>query len=217
MPPLAHHRRLPCHSITMPPLGAALELNLIYTTPMDVYDFDGTLYRGDSTADFLKWCIRRYPYTALTLPRTGVAAACLGLRVIDKTSFKDQLYRFLTRVPDIETEVERFWRVHERSITGPCNARPGDLVISASPEFLLENVCARRGLSLIASKVDPHTGRTLGPNCSNEEKVARLLEAYPDAVVDNFYSDSHNDDPLARMAKRAFFVKDGALHPWESS
>ena len=188
----------------------------IYTTPMDVYDFDGTLYRGDSTADFLKWCVRRYPSTALTLPRTGIAAvACFGLHVIDKTTFKGQLYRFLTHVPDIEAEVERFWRVHEQNIAGPCNAQPGDLVISASPEFLLKDVCARRGLELIASKVDPHTGRTLGPNCSNEEKITRLHEAYPAVVVDNFYSDSHNDDPLASMAKQAFFVKGNKLRPWE--
>ena len=182
---------------------------------MDVYDFDGTLYRGDSTADFLKWCMRRYPRVALTLPRTVVAAvACLGLHVIDKTRFKGVLYRFLTRVPDIETEVDRFWRARERRIAGPCNPQPGDLVISGSPEFLLRGVCERRGLSLIASRVDPHTGRTLGPNCSNEEKVARFRELYPNAKIERFYSNSHSDDPLAQLANEAFMVKGGKLLPW---
>ena len=185
---------------------------------MDVYDFDGTLYKGDSTADFLKWCMRRYPRIVCTLPSTGIAAiACFGLHVIDKTRFKSALYRFLPLVPDIETEVGRFWRAHEHLVAGPCNPQPGDLVISASPEFLLRDVCARRGLELIASQVDPHTGRTLGPNCSNDEKIARFRAIFPAERIDRFYSDSHNDDPLANLAGKAFMVKNGKLVPWPKS
>ena len=187
----------------------------MYTTLMDVYDFDGTLYKGDSTRDFLLWCVRRYPRAACTLPETGVAAIrCFKLHAIEKTAFKRVLYRFLTRVPFVEAELARFWEAHTDRIDGPCNPQPGDLVISAGPEFLLRDVCAERGLALIASQVDPLTGEVLGPNCSNIQKVVRFREAYPDAEIDGFYSDSHNDDPLAHMAKRAFFVKDGALRPW---
>ena len=28
---------------------------------IDVYDFDGTIYDGDSTVDLVKFCIRRHP------------------------------------------------------------------------------------------------------------------------------------------------------------
>ncbi len=185
--------------------------------PMDVYDFDGTLYRGDSTRDFLLWCARRYPRVALTLPRSGVAAiACYKFHCIEKTQFKGVLYRFLRHIPDIEREVALFWQARAGRIMGPCNPKPGDLVISAGPTFLLYDICAQRGLQLIASRVDPHTGLTLGPNCSNAEKIVRFREAYPEAEIDNFYSDSRNDDPLAHLAKHAFFVdlKAGTLQPW---
>lgn len=188
-----------------------------YTGRMDVYDFDGTLYRGDSTTGFFKWCARRHPRVVATLPRTGIAAiGCFGLRVVDKTRFKGVLYRFLRLIPDIETEVERFWREHERNITGPCHPKAGDLVISASPEFLLRDVCERRGLKLMASPVDPHTGATLGPNCSGAQKIVRLREHYPHAVVERFYSDSHNDDPMAELAQQAFMVNipKNTLQPW---
>ena len=184
---------------------------------MIVYDFDGTLRVGDSTADFFKWCARRHPRVLRTVPRTALAAlGCYGLRAIDKTGFKRALYRFLPLIPDIEAEVDRFWRANEHLIGGPCNPREGDLVISAGPEFLLRDVCARRGLELIASQVDPHTGRVLGPNCSGEEKARRFREAHPGAVVEEFYSDSHNDDPMARLAERAFLVRlpEGSLTPW---
>jgi hypothetical protein len=154
---------------------------------------------------------------AHTLPRTGAAAvACFGLKTIDKTRFKTALYRFLPLVPDIDAEVARFWRAHERYIAGPCQPKAGDLVISASPEFLLRDVCAQRGLALIASPVDPHTGNVLGPNCSGAEKIVRLRERYPNAIVERFYSDSHNDDPLAAIARKAYMVNipKGTLIPW---
>lgn len=196
--------------------AAFAALTTLYTVHMDVYDFDGTLYRGDSTADFLRHCIRRHPRAALTLPLTGIAAvACFGMRVIDKTRFKGVLYRLLRYVPAIDEEIARFWRANEERIAGPCRPRPGDVVISASPEFLLRGVCEKRGLILIASQVDPVTGLVLGPNCSNDEKTARFRSAFPGAEIERFYSDSHDDDPLASIAKQAYFVRGDELVPWE--
>ena len=185
---------------------------------MDVYDFDGTLYMGDSTVDFLRHCIRRHPRAALTLPLTGIAAiACFGMHVIDKTKFKGVLYRLLKYIPDIDAEVTRFWRNNEGKIGGSCHPKPGDVVISASPEFLLRGVCEKRGFVLIVSQVDPITGRTLGPNCSNDEKVARFRTVYPTAEIDRFYSDSHDDDPIAGIASQAYFVRNGGLIPWNQA
>lgn len=187
---------------------------------MDVYDFDGTLFRGDSTALFYLWCVRRHPRVAATVPRTSVAAvACLGLKRITRTQFKQALYRFLPHVPDIQLEVALFWNAYERRIEGPCNPQPGDLVISAGPEFLLHDVCERRGLQLIASQVDSLTGRVLGPNCQGPQKVERLHDAFPNAEIDRFYSDSRHDDPLAALAREAYLVDipKGRLRPWPIS
>lgn len=184
---------------------------------MDVYDFDGTLYRGDSTRDFLLWCVRQHPRAGLTLPRTGLAAAaCFALHAIDKTRFKGALYRFLRAVPDVEGEVARFWAANGERIGGPCRPQPGDVVVSAGPEFLLRDVCERRGLALIASQVDASTGRVLGPNCSGSEKVTRFRGAFPTARVERFFSDSRNDDPMAQLADQAFLVDipAGRMEPW---
>ena len=186
---------------------------------MDVYDFDGTLYCGDSTADFLRFCLRRHPRVARTLPRTCTAAlAWLKLHKIEDTDFKQVLYRFLRLLPDIDREVYLFWASHECKIGGPCTPQPGDLVISASPEFLLSGPCTRRGLQLMASKVDPHTGTVLSPNCSKQQKVVRFRERFPEAQIKHFYSDSRDDDPLAAIAEQAFMVntRRGTVEAWPS-
>ena len=35
---------------------------------IDVYDFDGTIYDGDSTVDFTRFCLRRHPAVLAGLP-----------------------------------------------------------------------------------------------------------------------------------------------------
>ena len=88
-------------------------------------------------------------------------------------------------------------------------------MISASPEFVVIPACRAIGIErVMASQVDPKTGKYTGINCHGAEKIRRMRERYPDAVVEDFYSDSHADDPLARIAKRAFMVKKDRVFPW---
>ena len=189
---------------------------------IDIYDFDGTLYRGDSTLDFFKWCLKRYPRLATIIPRIAIAGIlCFGMHTASKDNFKASLYRFLTFIPWIEHEVELFWKEHEKKITGPCSPQKGDIVITASPDFLLRGVCEKRGLTILASLVDPHTGILQSHNCSGTEKANRYyayLKAHnidPNTiVVENFYSDSRNDDPMARIARSSWMVTKNTLTPW---
>ena len=183
---------------------------------MDVYDFDGTLYCGDSTVDFVRHCLKRYPRIMRTLPRTGVAAlACLGMHIIEKTQFKAALYRFLPLIPDVGFEVACFWKTHESKIGGPCEPKPGDLVISASPEFLLKPLEKKLNITVIASKVDINTGKYDGLNCYHAEKVKLFRELYTDGKIDTFYSDSYSDEPLALLADKAYIVDGDTLIDWD--
>ena len=38
---------------------------------IDVYDFDGTIYDGDSTVDFTRFCLRRHPAVLAGLKRAA--------------------------------------------------------------------------------------------------------------------------------------------------
>lgn len=91
---------------------------------------------------------------------------------------------------------------------------PDDLVISASPEFLIGEVCRRLGIAWIASPVNPATGKLEGPNCRGEEKVRRFQEEYPEAEIECFYSDSPSDIFMAREAQKAFLVKKDRIQEW---
>ena len=185
---------------------------------MNIYDFDGTLYDGDSTMDFLKYSIKKHPALVRFLPGMGVA--CLRhylLKATDKTTMKERFYRILSGY-DAQGLLEEFWDKHQHKVFPwyPGQQEETDIVISASPEFLLEPICQRLGIkTLMASRVDPRTGKYTGLNCWGEEKVRRLAEQTGITHCDKFFSDSYSDTPLAKIADEAFLVKKGKICPWE--
>lgn len=184
---------------------------------MNIYDFDKTIYDGDSTADFIKYCAKHHKKTFVTLIPTAWAFLLYVLGIYTKTQFKEKMYGFLRYIPDIDTAVERFWDESEKNILDYYNSQKSDddIIISASPEFLLRPICNRLGITrLIASKVDKHSGRYDGENCWGAEKVLRLESEYGISRCDNFYSDSFSDTPLADIAERAFIVRRNTLTPW---
>ena len=134
---------------------------------MNIYDFDKTIYDGDSTAAFIKYCIRRFPKTYITLIPTAWAFLLYIIGIYSKTQFKERMYRFLRYVPDIDNVLEDFWDSHEGNILDYYKAqqKEDDIIISASPEFLLEPICRRTGIkNLIASRVDRFSGKYTGEN-----------------------------------------------------
>ena len=185
---------------------------------MNVYDFDKTIYDGDSTAHFYFYCVRRFPSVLLWLPYQGFSFLLYLVGVYKKTQFKERFYRFFRRVKDIETVVEQFWDGKQGGIKAWYLAgwKEDDVIISASPEFLLRPICNRLGIRhLIASRVDAHSGAYNGLNCYGEEKVLRFRAEFPDGVIDNFYSDSLSDAPLAHLAaERAYIVAGETLLEW---
>ena len=185
-----------------------------YILYMNVYDFDKTIYPVDSTAQFYRWCLGRYPACLRTLGWTAWAFLCMGTRLKTKTASKEIFYRFLRYVPAEAPEL--FWEEHLRCIQPwyLAQRREDDLIISASPEFLLRPAAEALGFALIASRVDPATGRYTGENCHGPEKPRRYREIWGDAPVDGFWSDSRSDAPMAALAHRAYLVRNGVPEDW---
>lgn len=185
---------------------------------MNVYDFDETIYHGDSTVDFFLYCMRHKPLMMRSFPGTAAAFVLWKSKKWTKTQFKQQMYRFLTALGDTEQIVDEFWKTHIKNIKTwylQDTRRPDDVVISASPEFLLRPVCKQLGIKhLMASRVDSHTGKYTGENCWGEEKVRRFYEVFGEVPIDTFYSDSLSDTPLARLANTAWIVRGDELIPW---
>ncbi|MFR5794270.1 MAG: HAD family hydrolase [Christensenellales bacterium] len=124
---------------------------------IDVYDFDGTIYDGDSTVDFTRFCLRRHPGVLAGLPSFW-ASLLLAAGRRSLTQFKSVLFGEMARRFNLETEAEL------SEGRRPCQAgqmvfdRPRDLPIviaSASPEFELQYAAKLLGVpTLIGTKYD---------------------------------------------------------------
>ena len=62
---------------------------------MNVYDFDGTIYDGDSSVDFYLFSLRKNIKIIKYLPKQIKALIQYKLKKIDKTMMKEIFFSFL--------------------------------------------------------------------------------------------------------------------------
>ena len=179
---------------------------------IDVYDFDGTIYDGDSTVDFTRFCLRRHPAVLAGLPRFIGTSLLLALGRRSLTQFKSVLFGEMAKRFSLEKEAELFWQDERtRAKLGQWFFdRPRDLPIviaSASPEFELQYAAKILGVPrLIGTKCDAETGALIGKNCKGEEKLRRIGEAVGAFEIRAMYTDDAKaDGPLLAAAQPAIF------------
>lgn len=181
---------------------------------INLYDFDNTIYSGDSSTDFFFYCALRHPSIYLNLPKMAVAGIKYKLKKCSKTEMKEVIFSFLQKVPNVDEEVKNFWETHRSHIKEFYlkKKHDKDIIISASPEFLLKPITDELKVKeLIGSRVNKKTGKFTGLNCHGEEKIRRLNKVYKDIKVNESYSDSKSDIPILKLAKKAFYVKGDKL------
>lgn len=175
---------------------------------MNLYDFDKTVYLKDCTVEFWKHCLRRKPYLILGLPLQVLACLLFKLKLKPREYFKEKFLFFIKHFKDINAEIELFWKKEEKNICDwfISTVKQDDIIISASPEFLVKPMADRYGVRCIASEVDVKTGRFLSKNCKGKEKIARLaLIGVTEA--EKAFSDSKSDIPMLSLAKEGCIIK----------
>lgn len=183
---------------------------------MNIYDFDKTIYDGDSTLDFYFYSLKKNPIIFFKIFKAIIYLLKYKMKLTSKEKFKETFYEFFLNIPNIEKEVESFWDSNISKIKAWYleQMQTSDIIISASPEFLLKPAIKRIGLkeeNLIASKVSPKTGRYTGKNCYGEEKIYRLKKhmkkiGKENETIENAYSDSLSDKPILTLAKKGYIV-----------
>ncbi len=185
---------------------------------MNVYDFDKTINKTDCSTDFFFFCMKRKPTIFFNTFKMIPAFISWKRGKKNITEFKICVFSYLKHMKNTEKLVEEFWdkNIHKSHGWYQNHQKEDDLVISASPEFLIRPACKRLGITnFIATKVDINTGKFESPNCSGKEKVIRFREIYGNMPVEEFYSDSYSDTPMAQLASKSFLVTDGKLSSWK--
>lgn len=184
-----------------------------------LYDFDGTIYDGDSSVDFFKFCLKKDKSIYKMLPKLVIKFLAYKSKNITDTELKEFIFSFLKNFKNVDEIVKEFWKTHESKIKSFYFKKnhDQDIIISASPEFLLKPICIKLKVKdLIASDVDKTTGKFKKPNNRGEEKVKEFYKKYPKAEVLEMYSDSLHDKPLLDLAKKSYYVKKNKIYDYKT-
>lgn len=184
---------------------------------MNVYDFDNTIYDGESLFDFYLFCLKK-DIKFIKYLKVAVVSLIkykLCIITIDKLIklCSKYVYDFLTDVGDFEDAAKEFWDKNEHKIKSWYFdvKKDDDVLVSANFNVFLNEICNRLGINnIISSEVDTDKKEVL-QLCFRSNKVALYKEKYKDAVIDNFYTDSRNDMPMIKISKNAFLVKDNKI------
>ncbi len=144
---------------------------------MNAYDFDDTIYDGQSTIDFFYYYIKKNPQLMVVIPSILKTVFMYKREKVEFDDFKRKYSKIIKdyfdkNEVDILSLVSEFWDEHEHKVKDFYKdiQREDDVIITASPVFLMEEIGRRIGIkNIIGSEFNPETGE-IGRACFREEK-----------------------------------------------
>jgi phosphatidylglycerophosphatase C len=199
--------------------------------PLVVFDFDHTLYDGDSGSHLFRWLIARsrwrWPLALLIAPIFGPMVAFIPTRRVGISGFVWAGTVGLHNRGDLDAQIDRYVQGHAAQIRPRLlpialeklhqHREQGDRVVIATgapPEL------ARAILAFVAHEDVPVVGTQIGPrlgglgarrHCHFEMKMTMLREAGFTGPVAVAYSDSSADLPLLMAAQKPVVVNPRAV------
>lgn len=180
---------------------------------MRVFDFDNTIYDGESGMDIFLYYLKRDPKgVAKFVPKfmEGFMRYKRHLITIEevKTEYASYVKEYFSRIENIHEDFEHFWDINEKNIKSfyPKIKKEDDVILSACPYCLLSVMTNRLGVkNVISTDLNAETGE-IGEICYHENKVKMFRDAYGDVEIDEFYTDSMSDKPMMDISKTVFLV-----------
>ena len=179
---------------------------------MNVYDFDGTIFYSDCSIGFALWCMKRKPKLWFAwLPHMIKTLILYKQGKIQNYRLQREMFSYLTLIDDFDEQIEKYWDKYEGKISAwyLAQKREDDLIISASPACIIEPIAKRLGVNCMATEFDREFGVFTNNLMYAKEKAKYMIDrGFP--VMENFYSDSLADTPLALCAEHAHLVTNKA-------
>lgn len=187
-----------------------------------VFDFDGTITRGDSFLAFLWFANTWYIFLWKSIKLSPI---WLGFRVglISNERAKTRLVQLFFQgcpVEEVKQTAAVFTRDRLQKMPRPAamkaiqshqEAGHRVVILTATPEIILAPFCAQHELMLIGTLLEEqnglYTGKMIGANCIGEEKVRRLKAAFDlerNSIV-AAYGDRDSDRPFMALAEKSYF------------
>jgi len=180
-----------------------------------VFDFDDTLYNGESVFDFALFVIKRKKSFIWLIPSFVRILLLYKLCWYDISSFTAQISKyskvFMKNQELIRNLVAEFWEenIHKLYPEMLKKVTPKDVIITSSPSFLIDGIKdVLHTNHILSTELDFENGKILYLNFQ-ENKVKKFQEVYKNRKIKYLYTDSFNDEKLMDISENVFLVKKG--------
>lgn len=186
---------------------------------MNIYDFDDTIFSGDSSVKFVGYSLVRHPFLVFW---SFIKSIKEGIKYLFKKSdfglIKSEIFSFVKHIKNLDEYMNDYVLKHQKDIKKFYleQKKDNDVVISASFDFIVRPFCEVLGIKyIICTEFDVKKGKIIGKNCKGKEKIVRFKKIFKNPKVDNAYSDSLSDIPMFEIAKQGYVVKGDKLIPYQ--
>lgn len=179
---------------------------------MNAYDFDNTIYDGESIYDFFIFCIKKdkalLKYLPIVLLR--MIEYKLNLLKVEKIYETCELIinSFLIKTKYNEEElVNEFWKLNLKKIKPKFlnMLKEDDLIITGCPNFLINYIKKDLKVKNIICTDFDLKNKKVNFICFGKNKVIAYKEKY-DKKINKFYTDSLSDIPFMELSKEVYLV-----------
>ena len=177
---------------------------------MKVFDFDNTIYDGESVVDFVyfmmdkKEQLKKYKGIVdklLKLYELNLLSPGLMESVANK-------YKGEVNYPKetIEKYIEEFWKINKIRKEMLDKIGKEDVIMTTSPNVLIDPIKKKLKTKNIYTSIVNIETKELEFMCYKENKAKKFKEIYGDTVIDELYTDNYADKPLMKLARVVYLI-----------
>lgn len=184
---------------------------------MQAFDFDNTIYKGESSFDFALFVVRHEVRMLKYLPIIIKVLLSYKSEHMNVDEYMNLLNKYVYLVMENKDRilelVDKFWETHERKLYLNMLEKIhfNDVIITTAPDFLMKGIRRRLNTrNILCTKTDMKKGKLVYLNF-HENKVKAFKKKYPKKMIKNFYTDSYNDEPFMDFSKNVYLVNHGDI------
>ena len=179
---------------------------------MKVFDFDNTIYDGESMVDFFYFMLEKKPQLQKYKPLLDKVLFLYQHNLLPMKLVKNLINSHKNdvdfNIDNYKKYIEEFWKVNSKKIRKDILAKisKDDVIMSASVNVLFEPIKKKlKAKNIYTSVVDVEKKEILFI-CYKENKLDKFKEVFKDKVIDELYTDSYADKPLMSISKKVFLI-----------
>jgi len=186
---------------------------------MNAYDFDDTIYRGESIYDFFMFCLKKDKKLYLYFPKVFLRLVEYKLNILDinklyKTA-EEIINKFVKRNKyRFDSLIKEFWDKNKSRLKPQFlnMLKSDDLIITGCPNFLINYIKDDLKVkNIICTEYDFENDK-IKFICLGKNKVKAFNKQFKNKKINKFYTDSLSDIPLKELTEQVYLVKGNQIN-----